>query len=373
MEQSLHKKAIDKFLKKLDSFESVEKKSIIAIYTMVIIYCTIQASFLCFYIIQQVPEMIFVNTTSILICFLTLYSLRDLQKLTLGLTLWILNACYNILAMTYILGYNKNSVAFLPILLLLIHFIFPRKKKYLVLNTAIVLITYCLNILIRYNVVSLYYDSFTQIELINSFSALTLAALIIYLKSKSDYLVEAFNSKEVENLNKKLEILKTEACVDFLTGLWNRRYIQTQIDLGDIDSNSYLILTDIDYFEQINAEFGNLCGDYILIEIAHILKTSFSDTDIVSRWGGEEFLIIVKNGKKLNIAEKLEEAKNAIEKSNYAFNQNTFNITMTFGYTNIDKKITREQNLEKAYKALVYGKSNGKSCIHSYKDVASKK
>ncbi len=361
-------KTLDKFLSNIEPLETVEKTSLISIYSMVVIYSFLQVFFMCFFFLQDIPEMVFINIISILLCLLNLFCLIDLKKLTFGLLLWVANSCFYIISMTYILGYNKNSAIFLPVLLLLIHLIFPKKKKYLLLSTIIVILTAIINVHFKYNVASKYFDSLNYIDVINTFSALILAGLIIYLRAKSDQLVTLYNSKKLDGLAEKVDEFKTKANIDFLTGLWNRRYIETQLKIENFE-NAYIIIADIDFFKRVNDEYGHLCGDYILKEVASLFKTSFRNIDVVCRWGGEEFLIIINNANNLNVAEKLNRTRKSIEDANYEFNGNKFNITITFGFDTFDKTISLEENVEKADIALYYGKNNGRNCVCSYADA----
>ncbi|QJQ07293.1 GGDEF domain-containing protein [Undibacterium piscinae] len=86
---------------------------------------------------------------------------------------------------------------------------------------------------------------------------------------------------------------------DALTGLFNRRYLmekksdiwQQALEQANRGHCGALLLIDADHFKRINDQFGHAAGDAALIEIANRLKFSVRDSDVVTRWGGEEFLI----------------------------------------------------------------------------------
>ncbi len=368
MEKNLHTKIFDKLLDNTENLDSVEKTTIISIFAMVVIYGIIQVIFLIYFLNRQIPEMVFTNAVSVIICLLNLYVLSDLKRLRLGLLMWVTNSCYFIIAMTYILGYNKNSIIFLPVLLLLIHVVFPKKRKYIFVNTHIVLITFFLNLYVKYNIEAKYYDMFNSIEVINSFCALVLASLIIYLKSTTDELINKHNLKQLDGLFEEVDALTTEASVDFLTGLWNRRYVEKQLEEIDL-TGAYIILTDIDYFKSVNDKYGHLCGDYILKEVSQVLKNAFRNDDLVCRWGGEEFLIYLKNVKNLNVKDKLERIRKTVEETTYEYNEHAFKVTLTFGFVHIVEDLSMDENIEKADAALYYGKNKGRNCIYSYDDM----
>ncbi len=368
MENNIYFKRLEKLLTNTETLDSVEKTSVISIYIMITVYCMIHIFLLIYFLIYNIPEMIFVNSTSIIICILNLLIISDIKKLKIGLTMWVFNSCYFIIAMICVLGYSKNSIIFLPVLLLLIHFIFPKKKKYLFTNTIMVIVTYFISVYAKYNVTAKYSDAFQFIELINSFFALVLASLIIYLKSSIDDLVKTYNLKQLDGLVEEVDVLTAEASVDFLTGLWNRRYTEKQLELEDF-TNAYIILADIDFFKRVNDSYGHLCGDYVLKEVANLLKSSFRNIDIVCRWGGEEFLIFMKSPDKTNVINKLERTRKIIQDANFEFNGNIVNITITFGVAQIDKTVSLDKNIEKADIALYYGKNNGRNRVVSYKDT----
>nr|WP_276598236.1 GGDEF domain-containing protein [Roseateles koreensis] len=90
--------------------------------------------------------------------------------------------------------------------------------------------------------------------------------------------------------------LKVQSERDPLTGLANRRHFQAVIkSAGASEFNGTLFLIDIDHFKRVNDQFGHAAGDAVLIEVARRLKQALRDADLVVRWGGEEFLIVVSS------------------------------------------------------------------------------
>lgn len=91
------------------------------------------------------------------------------------------------------------------------------------------------------------------------------------------------------------ESLKLQSERDPLTGLSNRRHFQSAIkrlaDAGKLSGTVYLI--DIDHFKRINDQWGHAAGDSVLVEVARRLRSALREDDLVVRWGGEEFLIVV--------------------------------------------------------------------------------
>lgn len=103
--------------------------------------------------------------------------------------------------------------------------------------------------------------------------------------------------------NKKLE---NDILTDGLTQLYNRRYLEQQLNLfnKDRDKNMMAILIDIDYFKSYNDNYGHPAGDKVIIKVTDIIKNVFIDiTEHIIRYGGEEILILVDSIKSINVEE----------------------------------------------------------------------
>lgn len=95
-----------------------------------------------------------------------------------------------------------------------------------------------------------------------------------------------------------MELLEQKAQIDGMTGLFNREYFLSRLQQEIERANRYaahvcLILADIDHFKKINDNYGHLFGDVVLTEVAELLKNTARTADIVTRYGGEEFAVIL--------------------------------------------------------------------------------
>ncbi len=130
--------------------------------------------------------------------------------------------------------------------------------------------------------------------------------------------------------------LKEMAIKDPLTGLWNRRFVEEGLETiaaSILRRGTILgvLMCDVDHFKQINDNYGHDIGDELLHQIAEILKNKVRKSDIVARFGGEEFLILLqdtKEGQAEVIAEKLREA---IEKARFQTKAGTIRRTISIG------------------------------------------
>jgi diguanylate cyclase (GGDEF)-like protein len=118
---------------------------------------------------------------------------------------------------------------------------------------------------------------------------------------------------------------------DALTGVWNRRYVhQTmQMDVAASlrrhramasrgafpeDADLIFMMLDVDHFKRVNDEFGHAAGDQVLVQLGTVLRTTSRDSDIVVRWGGEEFLIIARFTNRQQAAATAERLRQAVER-----------------------------------------------------------
>lgn len=176
-----------------------------------------------------------------------------------------------------------------------------------------------------------------------------------------------FRKFELEQLNVRLEHLVTK---DNMTQLLNRREfenrINTEIDLYKSEEFiSTMIFTDIDEFKTINDRYGHLFGDELLKHFADLLKEVIRDKDLVARWGGDEFALLlhrVKPEDAIKIAERL---RKNIEASEFVINGIIITITASFGIASLCS--CEERALYSSYlradKALYRAKQNGRNKI----------
>ena len=169
------------------------------------------------------------------------------------------------------------------------------------------------------------------------------------------------------------EKLEKSASTDTLTHLLNRHafdfvFQQALLDSGRSRQPLCVILLDIDFFKKINDKQGHLVGDHVLKEIAAISKRSLRESDVICRWGGEEFLILLKNctlEKATAIAENL---RNTI--ANNDFSRTTdltrvrLSVTVSMGVAECRDRETEDSVFERADLALYQAKENGRNSVY---------
>lgn len=292
------------------------------------------------------------------------YSLIQ-TKVILSQYILVITVCFYTAATSYLLGYDSNAYALLiPLLFAIYTFSTFSKSSYRVLDLIIVL-TYVLIIFFELNKV--YTDSFILqfVEVMNFFIGVVSLIFIMYTKSLSLQFNKVYRETRIATLEKQINL-------DFLTCLYNRKYMEEFLKKEKKQLNSYVIIADIDFFKKINDTYGHVAGDYILKEVAQKMKSHFRSTDYIARWGGEEFLIYLKNVKSYEAIQNLNALRKNIMNSVFCYEENEINVTVTFGAKNIEYDIDMMKNIECADKSLYYGKNNGRNQVVLYSDILEK-
>ncbi len=153
-------------------------------------------------------------------------------------------------------------------------------------------------------------------------------------------------------------IFKNNAYSDHLTKSFNRRCFFEKIKKLPKGTHS-LIMFDIDYFKKINDTYGHDIGDYILKEIVNLIKNNIRKNDLIFRWGGEEFIILLENVSKNKAFEIAENLRKLIQSHNF----NGIKITASFGVKEIKNKISAN-DLKTLDNALYLSKQKGRNQVN---------
>ena len=196
-------------------------------------------------------------------------------------------------------------------------------------------------------------------------ASITVIFIAFFYESTS---VSAYQAllKTREKEKSYLHELTQLSMTDQLTGLHNRRYFDEQfhIELKKIQRNNNklcLIMIDIDYFKPINDKHGHQIGDLILKDFSKLLKNRIRSTDTLSRWGGEEFIIMLPDTSISNAAIIAEKMRVAVAKTHF---ESVGHITASFGVAEVTLEPDSEkQALIHADNALYQAKRNGRNRV----------
>ena len=204
----------------------------------------------------------------------------------------------------------------------------------------------------------------------------TLLALALGSQFRAVQLEKAvadFARRELAKTNARLNatLLEVErlAATDRLTGLWNRRHFET-VASGEMDrairyqNPISLVLFDIDHFKRINDTYGHQSGDQVLVELSQLVRHSLRESDTVTRWGGEEFLILM-------VQTPLAEAVAAAEKLRQKVEGHAFaqlpQITLSLGVAEWDRgKESLDTWIGRSDQALYRAKESGRNKVISH-------
>ncbi|WP_051321524.1 sensor domain-containing diguanylate cyclase [Chrysiogenes arsenatis] len=175
---------------------------------------------------------------------------------------------------------------------------------------------------------------------------------------------EITGQKEMEQTLIKLYEVRQLSMTDPLTQLYNRYKLNDSITREIERTRRYdvplsMILIDIDHFKPINDNFGHLVGDQVLVEMSKLLKAHIRTSDILGRWGGEEFIILLPHTVKEHAAAKAESIRCAIEKRVFACG----NITASFGVTQFRLSDSEDDFIRRTDDALYEAKGSGRNIV----------
>ncbi len=196
-------------------------------------------------------------------------------------------------------------------------------------------------------------------------------------KEKLDRLVEEKTEqlkKANELLKEKNKILAELAEKDFLTGLYNRRHALKVLKLyqkladRDKDFKISFILIDVDFFKIINDTYGHDAGDFILKQLGILLKTHTRKSDIIARWGGEEFLIILPKTNLEQAKIVAEKLRKTVEQTEFEYENQKIKLTISAGVAGFDLGASySDKDIEKILidvdKKLYEAKQKGRNLI----------
>ncbi len=173
---------------------------------------------------------------------------------------------------------------------------------------------------------------------------------------------------DMEKIEQLKEELHEQAIHDPLTGLYNRRYLNEtlarEITRVERENKSLsVIMSDIDHFKMINDTYGHPVGDKFLVEIASLMKKNARDSDIVCRYGGEEFLLVFPGTALDSAARRAEEIRQQCAEIIIQHEGKDLKVTVSIGvatYPTHGKEA--EEIIIKADKALYRAKAQGRNC-----------
>jgi len=188
-----------------------------------------------------------------------------------------------------------------------------------------------------------------------------------FIAIKEDITEELRLKDELLAANKKLKKL---AEIDYLTDLYNRRIFIKATEQEISYSLRYktpfsILMLDLDFFKSVNDNYGHITGDKVLVTVAKHIKQITRKTDIPSRYGGEEFTLLLKSIKIEKAAKIAEKLRKDISETIYFSEENEqFNVTCSIGIAEFNgKDMTCEDLLSLADERLYKAKESGRNRV----------
>jgi diguanylate cyclase (GGDEF)-like protein len=173
-----------------------------------------------------------------------------------------------------------------------------------------------------------------------------------------------------DNLKRSNRLLLTLSSTDPLTGLYNRRMLMQTLE-KEFDrhkraqKNLALLMIDIDHFKAVNDSYGHLNGDRILVDLAKLLKGYLRPYDIATRFGGEEFALVLPDTTSTGAHDVAERLRKAVEELKFSGDLRTTKITISVGIACYPSPEAADidQLLNAADKALYQAKAGGRNQV----------
>jgi diguanylate cyclase (GGDEF)-like protein/PAS domain S-box-containing protein len=181
------------------------------------------------------------------------------------------------------------------------------------------------------------------------------------------YIVTLTDITKYMNIMEKLNYLASR---DALTGVFNRRYF-FELSSNELEkSKRYnhpisMIILDLDFFKEVNDNYGHQAGDAVLKEVAGICVNSIRSTDILGRYGGEEFIVFLPESTLMECLKVSSRILSNISAAEIFYEGKCIKVTASLGITGVESATAEslEYFLKYADEALYWAKSDGRNCI----------
>ncbi len=153
---------------------------------------------------------------------------------------------------------------------------------------------------------------------------------------------------------------------DPLTKAYNRQFLYTRLPEEILRAERYkvplsIVIFDVDYFKKFNDTYGHNAGDFILKGLVSVARDNIRAADLLVRYGGEEFLIIVPESNLEETFTMADRIRQEVEKSSFIFEEKNLTITISLGVAMFRDGLTAEDFIKSADKALYVAKQNGRN------------
>ncbi|EXU74433.1 GGDEF domain-containing protein [Erwinia mallotivora] len=182
---------------------------------------------------------------------------------------------------------------------------------------------------------------------------------------------DTFTRRLVHELYADKEKYSGLSMIDPLTGLYNRRGLKNRLENIPDTGNHFVLLLDIDHFKAYNDNYGHAMGDQALARVSAAIRDAVRSRDVVTRYGGEEFLVLMTNINESiahKLAERIRQSVLDLEIPHRFNDRVATHVTVSAGYAQM-KATDFDSALANADRALYLAKNRGRNTILSYRDI----
>lgn len=198
----------------------------------------------------------------------------------------------------------------------------------------------------------------------------------LFFVSLMGFLLERARFRANEKTRAAMELLHNQANRDDLTGVFNRRGIRKVVEhelhrVNRDRTELCLVLCDVDFFKRINDSHGHDIGDLALKKVAQTLSETVRVTDMVGRWGGEEFLIVLPNTSLQKGYQLIERVRQQLAQESLQLVGVNINLSISCGICSTRFFSSFDDLIRAADKSLYVAKSEGRNCTRPIQVMAS--
>ncbi len=181
------------------------------------------------------------------------------------------------------------------------------------------------------------------------------------IKTQNDKFISKIEEQQqiIRELRERLESAEAEANIDYLTNTFNRRSFERALkevfeEYREKGTPFSLVIIDLDGFKKINDLYGHSAGDIVLKRVAYLLRQSLRAKDILARWGGDEFAVLMPRTKKDHAAIVAERLKRALECIDIVIEGNKVQLSFSYGVVESEDRFSSLEEMIKEADELMY-------------------
>ena len=344
-----------------------EKAQAISSMRAFLVFCILaNLTYVVFYLLSDpgtLGHVLGVNTTATIACFFALLIGRaghQLASSVFGLTVTFAET----LLCSLFLGWSAGFHLYLLLVGQLVFMVFTesqRTYRWLFLVLAASIFVYC-QLFIENERGSHFFSSNARLAMF-SMNVVGTGALLLFLAMVA-HLRGREAQAEARAATARAEYL---ANTDALTGLMNRRPIMLEFErLDGMESGAYCVgIADLDRFKELNDIYGHTCGDRILAVVGRTFRTHVRVTDVVGRWGGEEFIFILHETSLADATALMERLREEIASLSIAYDERIHKVTASFGVADGEGGSLSFHVVRRADDAMYDAKAAGRNAVRA--------